>query len=314
MFDILFFFHIVPLICSDEQGMKCVALSEVERLFLWPIVEGKQTEVKQPKQRQKKNTQANRQMHDVIRQRQVLAAALHPSPWVLQSLAVPLRKASVLSCDLSLPRIIHDYIADMLAHANNFSSEPMSATSYLMYLCGVCMWARHNLYLSVYVHAPEIRFCVQFDFETNSMVNTIWQRRRDTYITARWVIRVKWTNRLFAWEEVSLCRELLRWVSLGIIPSWNQIGGSTPTGLDFDVNGQWFLFLRKKFEVDPTELKLQSFPCALHSFKVPLFLHSRGQNCPLKNVFNFLPQSPEWHPRTAHSCNSRPYTITNGTC
>lgn len=49
-----FFFHNVPLICSDEQGMKCVALSEVERLFLWPVVEGKQTEIKQPQQRQQK--------------------------------------------------------------------------------------------------------------------------------------------------------------------------------------------------------------------------------------------------------------------
>lgn len=132
------------------------------------------------------------------------------SPRVLKSLAVPRRKASVLSCDLSLPRIIHDYIADMLAHANNFSSEPMSATSYLMYLCRVCMWARHNLYLSVYVHAPEIRFCVQFHSQTNSMVNTIWQRWRDTYITVRWVIHVKWTHGLFACEEVSLCGELLQ--------------------------------------------------------------------------------------------------------
>lgn len=125
-------------------------------------------------------------MRDGVRHGQVLAAALHPSPWVLKSFAVPLTNASVLSCDLSLLRIIHDYIADMLAHANNFSSDPMSATSYLIYLCRVCMWARRNLYLSVYVHAPEIRFCVQFDAETNSVVNTIWQRRRrDTYITVR---------------------------------------------------------------------------------------------------------------------------------
>lgn len=154
-----------------------------------------------------------------------LAAALHPSPWVLKSLAVPLRKASVLSCDLSLLRIIHDYIADMLAHANNFSSEPMSATSYLMYLCRVCMWACHNLYLSVYVHAPEIRFCVQFDSETNSVVNTIWQRRRDTYITVRWVIRVKWTNGLFACEEVSLCGELL----------WSEFRNDSELDLDWRI-------------------------------------------------------------------------------
>lgn len=159
-------------------------------------------------------------MRDGVRHGQVLAAVLHPSPWVLKSFAVPLPNAPVLSCDLSLPRIIHDYIADMLAHANNFSSDPMSATSYLIYLCRVCMWARRNLYLSVYVHAPEIRFCVQFDAETNSVVNTIWQRRRrDTYITVRWVIRVKWTKGPFACREVS---------GYGVSWGTSQRPGSTP--------------------------------------------------------------------------------------
>lgn len=131
-------------------------------------------------------------------------------PRALKSLAVPLHNASVLSCDLSLPRIIHDYTADMLAHANNFSLEAMSATSYLIYLCCVCMWAPHNLYLSVYVHAPEIRFCAQFDSETNSVVNTIWQRWEDTYITVRWVIYVKWTNKVFAWWKK--CEYVCMWL------------------------------------------------------------------------------------------------------
>lgn len=108
--------------------------------------------------------------------------------WLVKSLAVPLHNASVLSCDLSLLHIIHDYTADMLAHANNFSLEAMSATSYFIiwiYLCCVCMSALCNLYLSVYVRALEIRFCVQFHSETNSVVNTIWQQWEDTYITVK---------------------------------------------------------------------------------------------------------------------------------
>lgn len=81
----------------------------------------------------------------------------------LKSLAVPLHNASVLSCDLSLPHIIHDYAADMLAHANNFSLEAMSATSYFIIwinLCCVCMWAPRNLYRTVYARVPEIIFCI----------------------------------------------------------------------------------------------------------------------------------------------------------
>ena len=49
-----------------------------------------------------------------------------------KELSCSLHNASVLSCDLSLLHIIHDYTADMLAHANNFSLEALSATSYFI--------------------------------------------------------------------------------------------------------------------------------------------------------------------------------------